>query len=335
MHLFADGFDYYAFADRLLVWSAEWGGGQNLSFSAGTGRRGTSAFKGLSISRGLEKVLAPGDATCLAHLAYKPAGLEAQQLLQIADASVTHLSFETTAAGALEVRRGAAGAVLGTAPGLFTVGVFTHLQIKATIHDTTGVVELYVNGSAVASLNLTAQDTRNGGTAGWTTIRISPGNGQIDDVVIADGTGTTCNTLYGDARVDIRSPDANGTSSGSTPSAGVDRYATVDEIPPSAADYNTLAAVGSKDTLNMQNVPAAGLTIKAVEQHVLALKTDAGACELAVVMRSGAVDTDGPSVALSTTAMWVKRIHTVDPATGVAWTDAGYDAHETGYKRTV
>jgi hypothetical protein len=106
---------------------------------------------------------------------------------------------------------------------------FNYFEIKATIHDTTGSIELRING--VPALNLVNQDTRNAGTGVVNAIRIGGTNSfgpiwAMDDLYICNTSGSTNNDFLGDIRVDTLYPNADGTYSQWTPSAvnGAHRY---------------------------------------------------------------------------------------------------------------
>lgn len=339
--LFMDGADHYATADLYNKWTNFWGGGANLSINATAGRRGGGALQGLNDSRGPEKTVTTASDTCIVGFAYKSAALPGGtvEFIHISDSSVQHITVNITVAGLFEVRRGATfGTVLGTSSVGLTAGIYTYVEVKVKISDTVGTVEIRLNGSATPILNLTGQDTRNGGTAGWSRVGVAPSinsTGYIDDLYIADAAGSLNNDFLGDVRVDAHYPTANGNTGNSTPSTGTDRAATVDETAPNTTDYNTLTAINDKDTLVLANLIPTGSVIKGIQTSAYALKTDAGAASLALVTRSGGTDYDGASVALATAYNYVNEVRETDPATAAAWTETNFNALEIGYKRTA
>jgi hypothetical protein len=335
--LFIDSFDHYVTADILEKWTLLSG----LTISAGNGRRSSASMRG-TLNSWVEKSLSPGDATFVTGFAFRVTALGDSRILVIGDATVDHISMNLKSDGTLEVRRGnAAGTILGTTSSGITANAHHYIEIKGLIDDSTGTIEVRLNGSSTPVLTLTSQDTRNGGTAAWTRVRLGNGNNigtaDYDDLYVLDGSGSApLNTFLGDMRVDTHVPNANGSNSGSTPSTGTDRYATVDESAPNDdTDYNTLAAVNDKDTLNVQNLASAGSTIRGVQVLIAAKKTDAGAGSACPVVRHSSTDYDGTGVALTTTYGYVREVYATNPGTSAAWTETDFNNAEFGYKRTA
>lgn len=332
--LFCDSFDHYVTADAATKYPSPSSPMQ--SISAGTGRRGTASAHSNG-NNGFEIALSPGDATCIVGYAWKPTTINANRILRLLHSGVIHLEFLQLITGAIEVRRGSGGTILGTtSAGIITVaGGYHAMEIKMTVDDSAGVVVMKVNGATV--LNLTGQDTRNGGTAGWTSVQwFSPAPADWDDVWICDGTGSANNDFLGDLRVDAHYPNANGNSNQSTPSTGTDRFATVDEATPNSdTDYNTITGVGDKDTLNIQSLVNSGAAVKAVQTSIFCKKTDSGAGSAAAVARQDGVDYDGTSFALGETYGYkVIQPYSLAPD-GTAWDETKFNALEVGYKRTA
>lgn len=330
-------FDNFATADAALMgWTLS-----AATISAGNGRRGTKSLRITTAgSATLTPLTTPTGATVVHGFSANPSVITAGTFWNVQDATVTHLTLLFVADGSVTMRRGtAAGTVLGSsAAGVFVAGVTNYVEVKALIDDTVGTVEVRVNGVAV--LTLTGQDTRNGGTAGWTKVSVQMAGAalDVDDMYLLDGTGSAPNnTFLGDVRCDYHVPTANGNTSGSTPSTGSNRALNVDDTAQNGdTDYNTLAATNDKDTLVLTDLIAAGAAaIYGIKTTAFAKKTDAAAGSLALVTRSGGTDNDGSSVALTTGYTALREQRETDPNTGVAWTESGFNAMETGYKRTA
>lgn len=348
MFQFMESFDHYgsSLTDMDGKWPSPggWSGTQQVGGS--TGRRGTGSNNLQTVATRSKYIPSPGDATVVVGWACKLSAATYIDVLQIwewvSGTFTQHLNLAITAAGGLELRRGGpGGTLLGSAPnGTFNyLDGFHYVELKATIHDTTGAAEVRINGSAVIG-PLTGIDTRNGGTlAGWNYVRwngASNPNQTIDDVYILDGSGSSLNTFLGDVRVDTHFPNANGNSSGSTPSTGTDRYATVDEADPNDdTDYNTITSVGTKDTLGIENLKNSGATPLAVQVSVFCRKTDDGTGRLCPVMRQDSTDYDGASANAGVNYEYfaVEKYPTAPDTT--AWTEAKFNAIEVGYKRTA
>lgn len=307
---------------------------------AGAGRRGTNGFRHVNQVIALTKTLSPADATCIVGFARNSNVTTASDMVTIADASVTHILTKVDTDGTVRAYRGAGTTLLGSsAAGAYPHGLgYVYVEVYATIHDSAGVVKIAINGLTV--LNLTGIDTRNGGTAGWTNFSIStPGSvhtTDLDDIYCCDGSGTRNNNFLGDTRIDVHRPDSDGSHSDSTPSAGTDRYATVDDTTPSATDYNSLVNVGDKDTLGLQSLIPTGRELYGVQVSAMALKSDAGTARAAIAVRSGGNDYDGTERSLDVSqGQFLREIYDGDPNGDIDWTESAFNAFEVGYKRTA
>lgn len=319
----------------------------SMALSAGNGRRGTNSVRSTG-NNGVSRMVTPGDNTCVfgAAIRMSAIGVTASRVMTIGEfGSINHISIVVNAAGKIEVRRGdAAGTLLGTSTSSMVANVYTYIEIKVLISDTVGTVELRINGSSTPEINLTSQDTRNAGTGTYNSVHIGFGNNfgnlDADDIYVCDGTGSApFNTFLGDCRVDAHLPSANGSNNGSTPSTGSDRYATIDETPPNSdTDYNSLAAVNDKDTVNLPALAAVGVgTLYAVQVLAFAKKADAGAATICPVLRHSGTDYDGASsTGMSTDYTYaLQQIYQQNPGTSADWTESDFNALEAGYKRTA
>lgn len=342
--LFIDGFDHYATAQLTAKgWTIDAGIPVIAGGSARTGTGGVTIPNNSAIKRGV----AAGDthATLIAGCALNPSTLATGMRLFgfYGDAgATTHVSIEVSTTGAIVARRGTnAGTVLGTSSaGVVTAGAFNYVEVLVTLHDTTGVVTVKVNGATV--LNLTGQDTKNAGTATvldailiGRTSSVSADSAAVDDFYLCNGAGSApTNTFLGDVRVRTLSPDGNGNSSQLVGSDGnsTNNYQLVDESPPDTADYVGSVTAGDKDTYTFGNLTELTGTVFGVQRATYAAKTDAGAKSIAHVTRSAGTDYDSADMALSTSAAYALSMREQDPATSAAWAIAAVNAAEYGVK---
>lgn len=245
----------------------------------------------------------------------------------------------------IEVRRGsAAGTVLGSYAGTVDLSVWNHIEVKCTLSDTTGAVQVWLNGASVIG-PLTALDTKNGGTKtvfdslGFGLNTGSGGSNWVDDVYLLNGaTGTPDITSpLGDKRVYVLLPDADGsnknlTGVGTVVGTGPGTYQNVDEAPaPITTDYNE-AATGI-DTYGFQNLATsvdATANVSGVMLVEYSQKTEAGAKFVKPVVRTGGSNYSGASRGL-TQGGWTegRTLYTRGPD-GVNWTVAKVDSSEYG-----
>lgn len=111
-------------------------------------------------------------------------------------------------------------------------------------------------------------------------------------------------------------------------------YTLVDELPPSSTDYVYSNTVGAKDLFQMTNIPHTPTQVFGVVVTAQMRKDTIGTREGALVLRSNAVEADGPSVAPGTTGARYQHIFDTRPDGGT-WTTADIAAVQAGVKVTV
>jgi hypothetical protein len=274
----------------------------------------------------------------------KTASLGIGRLVTLFDGTTTHSGLFVNVAGNIEIRRGTgAGTLLATGTTTLVAGTYAYIEVKLSISDTTGVVQVQVNGIAetltFVTGNATNQDTQNAGNASANIIQFgggtnTPENSDFDDMYINDGTGGVDDTFWGDIRVVAKSVDGAGNSAQFTPLSGAN-WQNVDEATPDGdTTYNESSTVNHIDSMTTDALGVAG-TVKGVAVNVYARKTDAGAGSLAPLWRIGSTDYPGTGVPLSTDYSFVTQRYRVSPATSAAWTTSEIDGAQLGYKRTA
>lgn len=227
-----------------------------------------------------------------------------------------------------------AGTFMAYCSSALAANQWNYIELKAVIHDTTGIVVVRINGTE--TLNLTGQDTRNAGTG--IIDRLSHGanssgtwNADYDDYYVVGLTGGTATDFLGDVRISAQRPGGAGASTVWTPSAG-SNYQTVDEtIANGDTDYVSSGTVGAKDTYAFADVAGTG-DIKGLQVNVQARKSDAGLRQIAPVYRPTTTDTDGNTITLSTSHALYREIKETNPDTGLPWTLSELNAAEFGVK---
>lgn len=242
-------------------------------------------------------------------------------------------SLRGDSAGHLTISR--AGTVLGTSTNVISVNTWYYIEIKITIHNTAGVIELRVNGTSTGwipstgSLNTrsTANNYATGiGIGGYASVK-------WDDLYMADITGSYNNDFLGPQIVACLRPVAPGTYTQFTPNFGPN-FANVNEQYPDAdLTFNADTVAGHIDTFAMADVPIASGVVTAI-QHVIYAKQDAGATRTMTPMQhTGSGDTAGPTTfTLGTSYQYLLDCRDANPDTGVPFTIAGINAAEFGYK---
>lgn len=250
-------------------------------------------------------------------------------------ATTQHITGNVTASGFIEVRRGnSSGTILGTSSGpTISTNPYFYVEVKVTLHDTTGAVIVKINNTEV--LNLSNVDTKNGGTASvLDTIRWmgNSSTGGIDDFYLCNGAGSDSNDFLGDIKVHRVRPNGNGTYTDLTGSDGnqVDNFALVDETVPSSSDYTGSGTNGHKDTYAFENlVPTTG-TVKGVQVRANAFKSDSGARSMRIVGRTNSSDFTGSDQSLGTSGVGYIANYGLNPITSSVWQIAEVNALELG-----
>jgi len=217
--------------------------------------------------------------------------------------------------------------------------VWRYVEVKFTINNTTGTVEVRVNENIL--LTLSNVDTQNSADAYFNKFKLGPSYNNIetlyDDLYLCDTAGTKNNDFLGDVRVDVLRPNGAGTYTQFTPSAGAN-YENVDEVyPDDDTTYNQGSLVDDKDAYNVEDLPSppASTVIHGVKSQITVRKTDAGARECKILTRSGATDTLGDALVLSDSYLTPTKIYEDNPDDSLAWEDADVNAMQVGVQITV
>lgn len=244
-----------------------------------------------------------------------------------------HLYIGWSSTTTMFLKRGD-GTVLATyaTPWPVTTGSWWYIEMGGTIADSGGTCTVKVNGATVMSYT---GDTKNGGTNA-SIDAISPNtsaggySSYFDDIYVCDGTGSApFNTFLGEIRVSTLVPTGAGSSTQFTPSTGAN-WSCVDELPFSATDYVSDSVVGHRDTYAMADLYAGASNVLAVQNCLVAKKSDAGAVNLKSALKVGATVYTGSAQGLSTGDVTYMDLRTQNPATAAAWSVSDVNALEAG-----
>jgi hypothetical protein len=229
----------------------------------------------------------------------------------------------------------------GTSAMSFMTGVWYYIEIKFLAHNSTGTIEVHINGTTQIG-PLTGKDTLildNGVSALVLGANIPVStipSLDFDDVYIADTTGSLNNNFLGDIQVKMRKPNGNGNTNQFTGSDAnsTDNYLLVDDgaVPDEDTTYTEDSVSGNKDLYAYENSPAGTATIFAVNVKTLAKKTTAGAADFKAVARSNVTETDSGVLGLTTSYLMKPAIYETDPNTAAAWGTSGFDSAQFGVK---
>ncbi len=235
--------------------------------------------------------------------------------------------------GNLEVRRGST--ILATTTGApVTLDTWHLIEFKTTIDNTTGSYTLKVNGAI--ELTATGVDTQETGDAFVNGCRFFGVFGAtvarqftLDDIYILDNTGIKNNNFIGEQKVVVMFPDADGSSSDFTPSAG-DNFAAIDENPRDDDTTHVESATSTHVDLNSFADQTLNQII-GVQINTVA-RFDTGAADIKLKTKSGATTDTGPSEAAAASYANHYRILEDDPNTSNNWTETNLNASEFGFE---
>lgn len=234
--------------------------------------------------------------------------------------------------GSLSVMRNAT--VLCTSlANIFPINSWQHLELKA-VFGASGSVELRLDGVVVCSQS--SVDTQGSVTGGYTIINFNNSwSPSFDNLYVLDGTGTTNNNYLGAVVVQTLPPNAAGSITGMTPSAG-NNYECVDETPvhDSSTTYVKTSSTGVSDLYALSNLAGTVTSVHGVMVTSQTAQYDTGVQRKARnLIKTGANSGNGPTYTLFN-AIWTQgaELYEVQPGTSDPWTEATVNAMEIGFE---
>lgn len=339
---FIDSFDHWTNTFYARKWD-------NVSFDffgtigITTGRFGNGFSVNPDTAQVLRKTL-DAQGTWILGVALYRSAIDEGGILRLYDSGTVQLQLQFRSDGRLDAVRGTS-TVLGTGTQILTAGAWHYVEAKYVIHNSTGSVEVKIDG--VTDINLTGQDTQ--ATANATADQVGPyGGGNtvqapviFDDFYACDGVdsgvvGAPNNDFLGDVRVEALFPNGNGTTSDllGSDADSTDNYLLVDEtIPDDDTTYVESSTIGDRDTYAYTNATATSGTVYGAVLYPLARKTDAGTKTICSIARLAATEVDSADRTLSVSYQYFPDVHEEKPGGG-AWTIADINNAEFGVKVT-
>jgi len=280
-------------------------------------RTGAYAYR-LNGASSFDYISIPAASEYYAKVAFYYEGYGDQNMcISFREGSTQHVSVVIGPTGSTwYVKRGGpTGTLLGSG-GYASRITWYCVEVHVKIHDTTGFVVVRING--VEAINLTNQDTQNGGSGYIDNLYLFDNqyDALFDDIVIRDDTWPGVGGVY------LLNPSADGDETDWTPSAG-SRYQCVDEIPPSFSDYIYTDASSSGNQNSFQpdsaDLPGDYVSIGVVAVYARAQLDIAGLGQLKTYLNSNGTFGYGSGVSLSTSPLWVKAFFENDPDTSSPW----------------
>lgn len=259
--------------------------------------------------------------------------------------NAAHLSLYVLTTGALAIARGGyGGTVLGTSTAaVLTANAWHHVEAKVTINDTTGATEVRVNGTVVAGLTLTGQDTADTAVVSCYQIAVVKkgyvtSNGvtfYFRDMVIWDTAGSYNNNFFGPCMVERRTvvSDVSFNWSASTGSTG---YNLLDEAGPNDADYiSATVAQTTQCEFGVEDLPADVTSVRGMILLGRMWASDGGDCKVQMGVKSAGDQGLGTDRQITTAPTYWFDVVETSPDTGVPFTPTEFNAMTLTVDRTV
>lgn len=265
--------------------------------------------------------------------------------------NVAQVTIEVTTTGAIQARRGYSdGTILGTSNPAITANAWSHIEAKVLVHDSTGTVEVRVNGVVV--LNLTGQDTAHSGTVDigqiiHTSMQTEGPDfdaGDMNatgltlyrkDAVYWDTAGSQNNDFFGSVSV-LRLALTGDSSLNWTTSTGATGYNLLDETGPDDADY-----IEADDTppaasvFTLEDLPEDITSVRGLIMLGRMKKTDGGDATVQMGLTVNAADDLGSDRPITTADTYWYDISELSPDTSSAWTPVEVNAAVISIDRTT
>lgn len=265
---------------------------------------------------------------------YKLFGTQILPTFKFYNDTTVHITVQITLAGEIEVLRGVTQIGITSGVNLPT-NTWFYLEIKVTIDNTVGVVEVRKDGVTV--LNITGADTQNTANATQNRVQLSAHNVATDgietffnDLYVCNNQGGINDDFLGPCRIEMLWPTANGTTNQWTPSAG-SNYQNVDEIPNPDSDttYNAETTANEIDLYVISDLLSASSSIKGATIRGWS-RTTATPTIIQLGLRSGGSNSFATDLTLTTSYFYYSRTLDQNPITSVPFTHAEINALEIG-----
>lgn len=259
------------------------------------------------------------------------------------EGGTVHATLTISSTGRFRIRRGGGlgDPVLNdTGDGAYTLNTWVFVEVRVLVGDTTGEVELHLDGSLI--FNTPSLDTQNGATgvidnfvmaASVANFTQNSAN-NFDDVYWSDTSGPApTDDFLGPVRTDTLLPNSD-VAVDFTPSSGSDNYAMLDEaIPNDDTDYTESSTTpGDQDVFGLTDLPSVSGIIFGVQTRTVAKRTDSGALNLVPSIISNAVEQDGAPHALPVSYDEFADLFPRNPDGDVVWDDAAVNALQVAYR---
>ena len=257
------------------------------------------------------------------------------------DASNLEISaFGVSQQGSWRISRNSGSANHATGAIPFRRGRWYHAEFYTTVHNTTGALELRINGVSIYSESNV--DTRPTGASAHVDDIVfrNVGSGSdtgvsIRDLIIINDDGSTNNTWMGvNKQVYTLTPNADSSIEDWAHSSGTDSYALIDDISHDSGTSYIESTAAADVTLCEFTATGGESGISGISLNTTAALDAAGSETFDHVVRHGVTSNNGSANTVSsTTYAHFQEMWDTNPVTGVAWTSSDLDALQAGVEK--
>jgi hypothetical protein len=281
---------------------------------------------------------------CYVGFHFKPGSLtSAEGIFALYDEDSTRILYMSrNSSGGLTVVGGNAGAttLITTANSILSLSVWSYLEMRFVLHDTTGIVEVRQDGVVVGRFDgdtkaATATSIEYIGIGRVINLSGATVDDRWDNLYIADTSGSTNNGYFGVTTVQCIRPTGNGNSSQyvGSDNDSTDNYALVDEQNVNDADYVASSADGDKDTYAYGNTTTiGGHIVRGVQIVTRAANLTVGKDLAHVARLSGGTEADSADITMDASLKDRFTIWETKPGGG-SWSFSDIDGAEFGQKQ--
>jgi len=340
---FIDGFDHYLTSHVLQKWTAVNGtASATYTVSAG-GRFGGGALR-ISNQLGYLTKTLDAQSSWVVGFAYwlsSIPGATSSWMAALMDAGTYQMLLGVKLDGTLGLNRSAAVTFVSGSSQALTLNAWHYVEWLCVISTAVCAGQCVVKVDGETYLDL-ASGTNTRGTTNSTANQLRIGSlggaealvAAIDDLYIADRTGSVISTFLGDVRVETVFPVKDGTNLAWSAVGGTSHVSTLySAYPNSSTDYVTTSTVNHIDGYQFSAVSAdSALRVFAVQLCLNAQKSDVGVRDIATFVSASGTASVGDSQTLTVGFGYYLGLFTSNPAGGVSWAISTVSAAEWGVK---
>lgn len=227
----------------------------------------------------------------------------------------------------------------------FSSNNWTFAECIVTFSGTTNILvtaDLYVNGNYSAPLIsgsiLTGINKSNLLSNSATTNVITlnsglngPGSGTIDGSFYIHNGGGAIPGVWGDGKILRILPNGDTAQADWTPNSGTTHYNRINELPKDDdTTYLSAGTVSNKDSWDWEDIPAFSGVIRDVQISIAARKDDEGSKAYRIGVGATLTEAQSADFYINDSYYYNHIGWDLDPATGLAWTRAGFNAKQFG-----